>query len=119
VIIVLLVAVIIGVVAFFAWSEIKADPPYQARHEHRPPPAPEPPGPVAPGRLPMLPEEPADWWDTPDAAAELLAALKDEDTPQPTFTAAELDETWTDLPPVTVVGPIVRDRADLIARYLP
>ena len=82
-----------------AASRIQDRPQYPARHARHP----QPPGATAPGRLPMLPEKPPwpqddTWWDTPAAAAELLAALKE---PVPADTRA-------DLPAVS-----------LTARYLP
>ena len=98
---IVLLIVIIGAVAYLAAPELKADP-YQARHD-RTKPTPGPPVLPAPGWLPMLPEEPPwpqddTWWNTPAAASELLAALKE---PVPADTRA-------DLPAVS-----------LTARYLP
>ena len=99
---IILLIVIIAAIAYLAAPELKADP-YQARHD-RTKPTPEPPVLPAPGRLPMLPEEPRwpqdeTWWDTPAAASELLAALKE---PVPA------DVTRVDLPAVS-----------LTARYMP
>ena len=110
-----------------------------SRHAAVPEPAPLP----AAGRMPMLPDEPPQWWDVPppqppvievitgpgtriaetsQLALNVLGRVRDrlrELSPPPaaTFTAADPDATRTDMP-VVPSGPDL-DRAELIARYLP
>ena len=116
-------------------SQLRTTKPSGTHRHGRPAPEPiviKPPSEA--GRLPMLPDEPRDWWATPDAAAALLTALREPDPAGdtcgtdeadrrdqqppggPVFTPVDLEVTWTDLPPVTGKAAAARN---LAGRWLP
>ena len=119
-----------------------AERPARGRHARAAAAVPEPAQLPAAGRLPMLPDEPREWWGVPppqpyvvevitgpgtriaqtsELVLNVLGRVRDtfRDLPptDATFTPAGADDTRADLPPVTR-GPAM-SRAELIERYLP